>query len=102
MNGIIYKNWAFRFFVYFFIINVILFFTTVYYTNLYVDNYSGGKSFNYLIINILNIIFFIGVIVFLIASFIRKEKRDFKFYIPLFGIFLIYLLIILLEYFFKH
>ena len=86
MNNINFKNWAFRFTIWIVIINIISFFLTVNYTGFAGFNDNTGLTLYYL--GIISLILLILTIVYIVISTIKKEIRDYKYWISLIGIFI--------------
>ncbi len=75
----VYKNWSFRFFIYSFISEIVLIYKTANFTNLF----NNDADWLLTSLSFLAIIFEVASLFFLIISFIKKEKKDVFFYIPL-------------------
>lgn len=78
-----YKKWSFKFLIYLIIINIALFYMEVNFAN----GFNDSEKFNYnlnLISIIGNILLLIGIILS-VLSIIKKEKKNYQFYISIFG-----------------
>jgi len=71
---ITYKNWAFRF-------TIVSFYVTINYINLLYDQSQVGKGL--FMLGLLANFLLVGTILFLILSIVKKEKRNYKFWISL-------------------
>jgi len=75
-----YRKWSFKFLIYLIIINIAVFYIVVNFTN---DSEKFNSNLN--IISIIgNLILLIGIIL-LGLSIIKKEKKNYQFYISIFG-----------------
>jgi|GEM_PF-6577743 len=99
----VFKNWSLRMLIYSLILSLILAYLM---TRLVVVASSFGlKSETSLDINVLifafssTIFYYLGI-VFLIISFVKKELKDYKFYLAFFG-YLLSFLVFLINYFYK-
>jgi hypothetical protein len=84
MNKIIFKNWAFRFMIWILIINVIIFYLTVTYVNL--PGVKNGTASTLFYLGLLSSILLLFTIIFMVISIIKKERRNYKFWMPIIGI----------------
>jgi len=78
---ITYKNWAFRFTVWIIIINIAAFWMTLHYNSLLYDQSQVIKKV--WLLSLLGNLLLVGIILFLILSIVKKEKRNYKFWISL-------------------
>lgn len=84
MDRINFKKWAFHFIIWVFIINIISFYLTVNYVNISgVENNTGLTIFFFAILA--SILLLLGII-FIIISTIKKEKRNYQFWISVIGV----------------
>jgi hypothetical protein len=84
MNKIIFKNWAFRFMIWIIIINVIVFYLTVTYVNF--PGVENGTASTLFYLGLLSSILLLITIIFIVISIVIKEKRNYKFWMPIIGI----------------
>ena len=85
----VYKNWSFRFFIYSLISEIVLIYKIANFTNLFTNDADWLLT----TLSFLVIIFEVASLFFLTISFIKKEKKDIFFYIPLFY-FILHILLI--------
>lgn len=89
-----YKRWAFRFLIYLIVLNIIVFYLVVN----FMDGFQDSVKFNqnmFIFSSIGTIILITGVI-FTILSIVKKEEKNYQYYISIVGyIFFIVLSIIL-------
>lgn len=91
----VYKKWSFRFFIYSFISEIVLVYKIANFINLF----NNDADWLLTTLSFLAIIFEIASLFFLTISFIKKEKKDVFFYIPLFY-FILHILLI--SYFYNN
>jgi uncharacterized membrane protein YhdT len=84
MNSINFKKWAFRFTIWILILNIITFYLTINYVDFPgVKNNTGLTLFYF---GILGSILLLLSIIFVIFSTIKKEKRNYQYWISIIGI----------------
>jgi len=86
MNNINFKNWAFRFTVWIIIINLIVFYLTINYVDFPGFDDNTGLRLYYL--GIISLILLILSISFIVISSIKKEVKDYKYWVSIAGIFI--------------
>ncbi|MCK8522961.1 hypothetical protein M0D21_15395 [Aquimarina sp. D1M17] len=86
MNNINFREWAFRFVVWDFIIQVITFLLTINYIDFSSTAYSVSITLFYL--NTLSGALLILSVIFIIISSIEKEKKNYQYWGTIIGIFL--------------
>jgi len=87
-----YKKWSFKFLIYLIIINIAVFYMVVNFANGFDDSEKFNSNLN--IISIIgNSILLIGIIL-LGLSIIKKEKKNYQFYVSFFGYSIFLILVI--------
>ena len=84
MKKINFKKWAFRFTIWILIINIITFYMTINYVDFQVFEKNTGLNLFYF--GILNGILMILSVIFVIMSSVKKEKRNYQYWISIIGI----------------
>ena len=87
MNNIIFKNWAFRFTIWIILINVIVFYLTITYVNYPGEGNNTDSTLLYL--GLLSSILLLLTLVFIIISSVKREKKNYQYWIPIIGIFIL-------------
>jgi heme/copper-type cytochrome/quinol oxidase subunit 3 len=90
MNKISYKKWAFRFTIWILIINLVTFFVAFYLTVSYEDfpGVENNSGLNLVYLEILSSIILLLSVIFIIISSVKKERRNYQFWISIIGIML--------------
>ena len=81
MNTINYKKWAFHFTIWIVIVNVVIFWVTVNYNSLVYDPQSVQQTIWKL--GLLTNLLLIGTILFLVISTVKKEKKNYQYWIAM-------------------
>ncbi len=96
MNKIIFKNWAFRFMIWIIIINMIVFYLTINYVNF--PGVENNTDSTLLYLEVISIVLMFLALAFIIMSMIRKEKRNYQFWIAIVGIFVLGIIPLILNF----
>lgn len=78
-----YKKWSFRFFIYIILLQCVAFYRTI--------NFAAGIDdtadfeLKTSILSLVNILLFIVGVIFTILSIVKKEKKDYKYFISIIG-----------------
>ncbi len=78
---ITYKNWAFRFVIWIVIINIVTFYVTINYISPFYEQARVQKGL--WLLNLLANLLLVCTILFLVMSMVRKEKKNYTFWIAL-------------------
>jgi CDP-diglyceride synthetase len=84
MKKINFKKWAFRFIVWILIINIITFYLTINYVDF--PGVENNTGLNLFYLGILSGILMILSVIFVIMSSVKKEKRNYQYWISIIGI----------------
>jgi CDP-diglyceride synthetase len=84
MKKINFKKWAFRFTIWILIINIITFYMTINYVDF--QSFEKNTGLNLFYFGILNGILMILSVIFVIMSSVKKEKRNYQYWISIIGI----------------
>ncbi|MCH3884896.1 hypothetical protein [Tenacibaculum aquimarinum] len=97
MNNVNFKKWAFHFMIWIIIINIISFYLTISYNSLFNGQDNTGEVLLYF--GIIGIILLLLSLVFIILSSIKKEKKNYQYWISVIGVFIFGVLPILASFF---
>ena len=84
MNNINFKKWAFHFMILILIINIISFYMTISYTSLFNEGDNTAEVLFYL--GISGTVLLLLSLIFIIFSTIKKEKKNYQYWISIVGI----------------
>ena len=84
MNNINFKKWAFRFMIWILIINIISFYLTISYTSLFNEGDNTAEVLFYF--GILGTVLLLLSLIFIIFSTIKKEKKNYQYWISIVGL----------------
>ena len=84
MNNINFKNWAFRFTIWIVIINLIIFYLTVDYVN--IPGFEDNTGLRLYYLGFISLILLLLSITFIVISSVKKEIKDYKYWISIAGI----------------
>lgn len=84
MNNINFKKWAFHFMIWIFIINVISFYLTISYTSIFNEGDNTAEVLFYF--GILGTVLLLLSLIFIIFSTIKKEKKNYQYWISIVGL----------------
>ena len=84
MKKINFKKWAFRFIVWILIINIITFYLTINYVDF--PGVENNTGLNLFYLGLLSGILMILSVIFVIMSSVKKEKRNYQYWISIIGI----------------
>jgi small-conductance mechanosensitive channel len=97
MNSVNFKKWAFHFMIWIIIINIITIYLTISYTSIFNTQNNTGEILLYF--GIIATILLLLSITFIILSSIKKEKRNYQYWISIVGIFIFGVLPIIASFF---
>ena len=84
MKNINFKKWAFHFMIWILIINIISFYLTISYTSLFNEGDKTAEVLFYF--GILGTVLLLLSLTFIIFSTIKKEKKNYQYWIAVVGI----------------
>ena len=84
MNNINFKKWAFYFMIWILIINVISFYLTISYTNIFNEGDNTAEVLFYF--GILGTVLLLLTLIFIIFSSIKKEKKNYQYWTSIIGL----------------
>jgi hypothetical protein len=84
MDKINFKKWAFHFMIWIMIINGIVFYLTITHVNLFNMQDNTGEVI--LRLGLVATLLLVLSLLFIILSLVKKEKRNYQFWIAVFGI----------------
>ncbi|WP_435139282.1 hypothetical protein [Formosa sp. A9] len=84
MNNINFKKWAFHFMIWILIINIISFYLTISYTSLFNEGDNTAEVLFYF--GILGTVLLLLSLIFIIFSTIKKEKKNYQYWISIVGL----------------
>lgn len=84
MNNINFKKWAFHFMIWVLIINIISFYLTISYTSIFNEGDNTAEVLFYF--GILGTILLLLSLIFIIFSTIKKEKKNYQYWISIVGL----------------
>jgi uncharacterized protein YhhL (DUF1145 family) len=96
MNKITFKDWAFRFTIWILVINIITFYLTINYVNFPGAENNTGLIIYYL--GIISLVLLLLSIAFIAISSVKKEKKNYKYWVSIIGIILFGVLPLLSNY----
>lgn len=84
MNNINFKKWAFHFMIWILIINIISFYLTISYTSLFNEGDNTAEVLFYF--GILGTVLLLLSLIFIIFSTIKKEKKNYQYWVSVVGL----------------
>ena len=84
MNNINFKKWAFHFMIWVLIINIISFYLTISYTSIFNEGDNTAEVLFYF--GILGTVLLLLSLIFIIFSTIKKEKKNYQYWISIVGL----------------
>ncbi len=84
MNKLNYKKWALRFIIWILIINIATVYLTVNYVNF--PGIEDSSGMNILLLRILGKVLLILSIIFIVISTVKKEEKNYQYWISISGI----------------
>ena len=84
MKNINFKKWAFHFMIWILIINIISFYLTISYTSLFNEGDNTAEVLFYF--GILGTVLLLLSLIFIIFSTIKKEKKNYQYWVSIVGL----------------
>ncbi len=86
MNKINFKKWAFHFLIWVIVINIIIFYKSTRYTSVLIEQDNTGLAIFYL--GVIATILLLMSLIFVVLSTIKKEQKNYQYWISVIGIIL--------------
>lgn len=97
MSNINFKKWAFHFMIWIIIVNIISFYLTINYVDLFNEQDNTGEVLFY--IGIIGVILLLLCSIFIVLSSINKEEKNYQYWVSIVGIFIFGILPIITSFF---